>query len=233
MTDAPVVVLLPALNEEACVREVVKGFQAEGARALVIDNGSVDRTAVWARAAGAEVVEEPRRGYGRACLAGLRRLAADPPQVVVFADCDGSADPGALALFVRPILDDHADVVLGSTMPGAPARGPMHQHVGNRLIDGVVRLLYGRRSPATSSYRAVSWSCLHQLGLREETYGLPVETVCRALLVGARILHLPVAQRPRSGGKSKVSGTVGGTVRAASTMVQVALRVRLERGRHA
>ncbi|MCI4352985.1 MAG: glycosyltransferase family 2 protein [Thermoplasmata archaeon] len=226
MTRPSVAVLLPALDEEGAVAEVVEGFRAQQTRVVVIDNGSRDRTAARARSAGAEVVIEPRRGYGRACLAGISYLAVGaPPQIVVFADCDGTVDPRDLPRLLRPMMERQAELVLG-IRTGAGAL-PEHQRLGNRVLLRVVSRLFGTRLCDVPPFRAVGWTTLRTMDLHEATYGLPLETLLRALLMHARVVEVPVRQYSRRTGRSKVGGTVSGTARAAVRMLLLSLRLRV------
>jgi glycosyltransferase involved in cell wall biosynthesis len=227
VTKPSVAVLLPALDEEEAVAEVVEGFRAQQVRVVVIDNGSGDRTAARARSAGAEVATEPRRGYGHACLAGISYLAAGgPPEIAVFADCDGTVDARDLPQLLRPIEDRRAELVLG-IRTGAGVL-PEHQRWGNRVVLGVVSRLFGIRLRDIPPFRAVGWPTLRAMNLHDGTYGLPVETLLRARQMGARVVEVPVRSRARRTGQSKVGGTVGGTVRAAVRILLLSLRLRLE-----
>jgi glycosyltransferase involved in cell wall biosynthesis len=220
------VVVLPALDEEDAVDAVVRGFRRLGPRdVLVVDNGSRDATAARALAAGATVVPEPRRGYGRAVLAGLDALRRDPPRFVVFADCDGTALPEDALRLLAPLRDGTADLSLGRRPPGALAP---HQRAGNALACLALRVAVGARVHDVPPLRAATWDVLDRLRLRESTFGLPMETVARAARIGARIVEVDVDDLARRGGRSKVAGSLGGSVRAAWSMARVVARVRRE-----
>ena len=224
-SDEPTVVL-PALNEQQTIGPVVGEFLREGLRVLVVDNGSTDATAARAVRAGAEVEGEPRRGYGAACLAGLRRLAHDPPRVVVFADADGSCPPGSVRALAAPIERGEADLVLG--VPDRHRAGPVTQLVGNAAVVRALRWLYGVRVRDIPPMRAIGWPSTRLLRLSDANYGLPIETVARGARLGLRIAEVVVPYGRRRGGRSKVGGTVRGTVGAAVRMLWVSLRVRIE-----
>lgn len=220
-------VLIPALNEEEALPAVLAGLPPGLGAVVVVDNGSEDRTATVARSAGAEVVREPRRGYGAACLAGMGRLAASPspPDVVVFMDGDGSDDPGALPRLAGPVLRGDADLALG-VREGEPGAHPWHARLGTALVLAATRLLYGRRFADLPPFRAVEWTRLLELEMDDRDFGWTLQMQIRAVRRGLRIVEVPVPHRPRAGGRSKVSGTVRGTVGAGAKMLWVLARER-------
>ena len=226
-------VVIPALNEEATIGHVVAAVPRDVAgEVIVVDNGSTDATADRARAAGARVACEPRRGYGRACRAGVHAAAGD---VLVFLDGDGSDCPELMELLVRPILEDRHDFVVGSRVLGRRERGSMAwtQLAAGRLAGVLVRALYGVRFTDMCPFRAIRRDALDRLGMREETYGWNLEMQMRAARAGLRILEVPVAHRRRAGGASKVSGTVRGTWAAATRILATFVRVAVERAERA
>ncbi len=222
--------VIPARDEEASVGSVVAEMRAqplaraELAEVVVVDNGSRDATATHARQSGARVVREPRAGYGRACLAGLAALAADPPDIVVFADADASDDPSDLPALLAPILDDQAELVIGSRRLGQlagrvePGALLPQARWGNALACALMRLRWGARFTDLGPFRAVRWDTLRRLGMRDETFGWTVEMQVRVLRAGVRWAEVPVAYRKRVG-RSKISGTVNGTVRAGAKIL--------------
>src|SRR5262249_8125780 len=181
---------------------------------IVVDSGSTDGTPELARKMGARVLAEPRRGYGRACLTGL--ASAEDPDVVVFLDGDYSDRPSELPIMLAPIIEGRADITLGSRLSGKSNPGglPWHQSFGNRLAAGLIRLLYGVRVTDLGPFRAGRADVLRALALEEATYGWAVEMILKASLAGFRIEEVPVSYYPRIG-KSKIGGTVKGTVGAA------------------
>lgn len=220
-------VILPALDEEGAVDQVVRGFREVATRVVVVDNGSSDRTAERARAAGAEVVTEPRRGYGSACLAGLAYLRShDPPSIVVLSDCDGSSRPEDLPQLLSPLRAGRADLVVGRRVPAEPGALLLHQRLGNSAVMAVYRALFGVPVSDPSPFRALRWDLAVSLNLRETTYGFPLEMLVRSREREARILEVPVACFRRRSGHSKIAGTVGGTVRASLSMFTLGLRLR-------
>jgi glycosyltransferase involved in cell wall biosynthesis len=211
-----VAVIIPALNEEDAIAHVVAGLPRDQIHeVIVVDNGSTDRTAEVARAAGAEVVREERRGYGYACAAGAS--AAEAFDILVFMDGDGSDDAAQMRAILAPLVRDEADLVLGSRVLGPAARGALlpHQRLGNELTTALVRLLYGLRITDLPPFKAIRRPLLAELGMREMTYGWTVEMIVKCARRGHRIVEVPVTARARIGGQSKVSGTLKGTVLAA------------------
>ena len=229
MIRTEVAVILPALNEEGSVESVVTGFRDEGVRVLVVDNGSTDDTATRALRAGAEVVHEKNRGYGYACLAGLSYLNTNPPEIVVFADCDGTLDPRDLQNLIQPITSDRADLVLGRRVRVETGALPLHQRIGNEIALVLLRTLYGLAVSDIPPYRAVRWSFLVKLGLSERTYGLPVETVAVAARRNGRVEEVNVTYRRRVEGKSKVTGSLRNSLLAGWAMLSLLVVLRFRK----
>ena len=218
------VLIVPALNEAAVVGDLVRRTPRDViAEVIVVDNGSTDATAAVAQDAGARVVNEPRRGYGAACFAGVTALPPDAG-VAVFLDADGSQRPEEIPLVLDPILAGRADLVLGGrTLVG---RHPVHAAAGTRLVARWVAWRW--RVPITDfgPLRAIRVDLLRRLDLQDRAFGWPVEMVINAAMLGARILEVPVSHAPRLAGRSKVSGTILGTARAGYAFLSTALRVR-------
>ena len=190
---------------------------------IVVDNGSTDRTAEVARTAGAHVVHEPRRGYGYACAAGV--AAAQDADVLVFLDADYSFDPRELPRVVGPILEGRADLVLGSRALGeAPSATLPHQRFGNWLAARLMRWLYGLHVTDLGPFRAIRRDRLLALDMQEMTFGWPTEMMVKAARRGYRIIEVPVTYRTRAAGRSKVSGTVRGTILAGYYILGTTLR---------
>jgi len=230
-----VTVIIPALNEAgnigALVGEII-GLEIPGAAlsVLVADNGSSDGTAEEARQSGARVVSEARRGYGFACAAGV--AAAGEAEILVFLDGDFSASPGDLTIVLGPILAGKADLVQGSREQGgvAPGAMPAHQRLGNRLAARVINLIFGVKLTDLGPYRAIRRDCLLDLDMREMTYGWPTEMTVKAIKRSYRLLEVPVHFHPRRAGKSKVSGTLRGSLLAAWFILGVTLRIAVSQG---
>jgi glycosyltransferase involved in cell wall biosynthesis len=209
-----VTAIMPALNEAESIGEVLAEMPWGSVHeAIVVDGGSGDDTAAVARARGARVVQELRRGYGWACAAGL---AAAESEVVVCLDGDGTDDPTQIPSVLGPVLQGEADLVLGSRLRGTITAGamPFHQRLGNRVSGWLVRVLY--RVPITdiSPFRAARRLELMDLGLTEMTYGWPTEMLVKAVRRGWRVTEVPVGSRPRRAGHSKIIGTPRGTLLA-------------------
>ena len=217
-------VVIPAFNEEQAIGEVVRAVPIDRIHDIVVvDNGSTDDTAAQASLAGARVVFEPRPGYGSACQAGAK--AAADADILVFLDGDRSDDPRQLETVAAPVLDNRADLVIGSRIQGILEKGamPLHGRLGNRFIVFLLRLLYGIDITDIGSFRAIKSQTLFDLKMEQMTYGWPVEMVVKAARKGLRIQSVPINYRRRIG-KSKVTGTIRGTILATYYMFFVPLK---------
>jgi len=225
-------VVIPALNEEEPIGDVSRAVAATHIprEIIVVDNGSTDATAQRAREGGAKVISEPRRGYGRACAAGIRSLSLEC-DVVVSLDGDGSDCPELMNQLIDPIAAEKYDFVIGSRTRGQRERGSMNaqQIFAGRFAGWLLSILYGVRYTDMCPFRAIRRDALERLGMREKTYGWNLEMQMRAARAGLRILEVPVNHRCRAGGKSKVSGTLPGTFVAGARILATFLRVMLER----
>ena len=224
-------VIIPTRNEARAIGRVLADLPADLiTEVLVVDNHSSDGTAEIAARMGARVVREPRRGYGRACLTGLAHTSA--PDVVVFLDGDYSDRPVELPRLLAPISDGRADITLGSrlTGPRMPGALPWHSAFGNRLAAGLISLLFGQRITDLGPFRAARADVLRVLALEETTYGWAVEMILKGALRGFRIVEVPVSYHSRIG-KSKISGTISGTVGAAWFIFSRILRYYFRRRR--
>lgn len=212
MTEVLVDVVLPCLNEKGALPWVLARLP-EGYRAIVVDNGSTDGSAELATQLGAMVIREERRGFGAAAHAGL---LASTAEYVAFCDCDGSLDPAQLPALFAPVIDGSADLVLGSRQP---QRGswPAHARVANVVLAWRLRRLTGERVTDLGPMRAGRRVQLLSLALEDRRSGYPLEMFLKASLRGWRILELPVPYAPRTG-KSKVTGTLLGTITAVRDM---------------
>jgi len=227
-TEHRLAAVVPAWNEAGAIAGVVRGLRAAGACCvLVVDPGSTDETRAAARAAGATVVEEPRRGYGRACLAGAQAAAGH--QLVAFLDGDGSCHPADLGRLAAAA--GAADLVLGRRVDVARGALPWHARLGNVLVSAVVRARTGGAAHDLPPLKVVRADALAVLGLDEAGYGWTVQLVGRALAHPAlRVAEVPVRFLPRAGGESKVSGRLGPSLLAARAMLRQAVAATRRRG---
>lgn len=222
--------IIPALNEQETIADVVRAIPREICEeVIVVDNGSTDATAERAAAAGAHVVREPRHGYGRACAAGVSGVPSDC-DIVVFLDGDGSDCPELMSRLTEPIAEGKYDFVIGSRTRGKREAGSLNfqQLLAGRLAGILLKLLYGVRYTDMCPFRAIRRDALEQLGMREQTYGWNLEMQMRAARAKLRILEVPVDHRLRAGGTSKVSGSVRGTILAATRITMTLIRVATE-----
>ncbi len=232
MTDWPkvrVAVVIPALNEAPAIRQVLDAIPAWVSQVVVADNGSTDRTADIARAAGAQVVPEARRGYGAACLAGIAALRS--PDIVVFLDGDFSDHPEQMERLVAPIVRGEAEFVVGSRTLGGAEPGALTavQRFGNWFACRLVRLTFGVRYTDLGPFRAIAYPSLQRLAMSDRDYGWTIQMQVRAARLGLRTAEVPVTYRRRIG-RSKISGTargvVGAGVKIMATVLGEAVRAR-------
>ena len=217
-------VIIPTHNEAGAIERVLADLPSHlTTEVVVVDSNSMDGTPEIAARMGARVIQEPRRGYGRACLTGL--AAANSPDVVVFLDGDYSDRPSELPILLAPITDGRADITLGSRLHERRSAGalPWHQALGNRLAAGLIRLLYGLEISDLGPFRAGRAEVLCALGLEETSYGWAVEMILKGALAGFRVVEVPVSYYPRIG-KSKISGTLKGTVGAGWFILSLIVR---------
>lgn len=217
------VIIIPALNEEAAIAGVVEGVRYQVDRVIVVDNGSTDRTADIARAAGAEVIATSPHGYGRACLAGV--AAAGDADLLIFMDGDGADDPRDLPYLVAPILSGQADFVVGSRARGASQIGALTltQRWGNALAAGLMKLFWGGSFSDLGPFRAIERSAYQRLNMQAPTFGWTVEMQVRALKQNLRYHEIPVSYRRRIG-TSKISGTIKGVILAGTYILGTIFR---------
>jgi glycosyltransferase involved in cell wall biosynthesis len=224
-------VIIPTHNEAQAIARVLADLPSDlTTEVIVVDSNSSDGTPEIARKMGARVIQEPRRGYGRACLAGL--AAANSPDVVVFLDGDYSDRPSELPILLAPIIEKRADITIGSRLRGQRVAGalPWHQAFGNRLASSLIRVLYGVKITDLGPFRAARAHVLSELALEETTYGWAVEIILKGALAGFRIVEVPVSYYPRIG-KSKISGTLKGTVGAGWFILSLIVRYYFRRRR--
>ena len=224
-------VIIAALNEEEAIAKVVNAVPKDLAdEIVVVDNGSKDRTAEIAAAAGARVVKQPIPGYGRAFRAGLRSVSP-LCEIVVFLDGDGSDCPEMMDRLVMPIVEEKAEFVIGSRTRGKREAGSMnfHQVLAGYMCGAFLRILYGVHSTDMGPFRAIRRDTLERLRLQEETYGWPLEMQMRAARAHVRTMEVPVDYRRRAGGHSKIAGTVRGSILAATRILFTFARIAMQR----
>lgn len=228
-TRPRVALIVPTFDEEAAIGGVLGAVPRSAVDEIIVaDSGSADRTVERARAAGARIVTESCRGYGRACRAGAE--AAGDCDILVFLDGDGSDPPELIPALLAPIVDDGYDFVIGSRIRGRRERGSMsaHQIAAGHAVGFVLHWLYRVRYTDMGPFRAIRREALAGLGMREMTFGWNLEMQMRAARAGLRILEIPVDHRKRAGGVSKVSGSVSGTVRASLRIGATLTRIACE-----
>jgi glycosyltransferase involved in cell wall biosynthesis len=233
MTGENIAIIIPALNEEHALQQLLAEIPHDFARwTIVVDNGSTDRTAAVAQATGAIVVNEPTKGYGRACFTGLQTATNLGAEILIFMDGDGSDDPADLPMMLAPLDKGQADFVIGSRVDKRSERGaiPPQARLGNWLVSRMISTLYGVRIHDIGSFRVMRRSALDALQMREMTFGWPVEMLVKAARAKYQIIELPIHYRRRSHGRSKVAGTVVGSVKAAYYMLSTTLRYAGGRG---
>ena len=232
-------VIIPALNEEANIAALITEIQTVAAdpqlmvritQIVVVDNGSSDATADLARTAGAEVVREPRRGYGRACLSGAEAASAE---ILIYMDGDRSEVPAEMPLLLAPFLDG-AGLAIGSRVRGSVQPGALspQQLVGNRIGSWLIFLIHRIRITDFGPYRVVGRTALLSFGMNEMTYGWPTEMIVRASQHGLRVAEVPVTCRRRGGGESKVSGNLRASLLTGWRMLSIMLRCWWDERRH-
>jgi glycosyltransferase involved in cell wall biosynthesis len=229
--------IIPVLDEEGAIGQVVAAVPPNWVdEVVVVDGGSRDATVAEARAAGATVLIENERGYGRACAKGAAAAVAGGAEILVFLDGDGSDRPDEIPRLVQPILASKYDFVIGSRTRGAREKGSMgiHQALAGRVVGAAIGILHGVYYTDMCAFRAIRADALTKLAMREMTYGWNLEMQMRAALTGLRVLELPVPHGRRLAGKSKVAGTFRGTVKAGfrilATFVRIACELRQARG---
>jgi glycosyltransferase involved in cell wall biosynthesis len=219
-----ITLLMPARDEALALPVVLSAVPGEIDQLLIVNNGSRDETANVARKNGARVIEEPRPGYGNACLAGLKTLEKNPPDIVAFADADGSDDLSRLSDLIDPLVNEDIDLVLGKRVPGEPGALSRQQKFGNRLAVFLINLFWGHAYNDLGPMRVIKWASLQSLGMSDRNYGWTIEMQIRALKKGLRIKELPVPYRRRAAGRSKVSRTLSGSLRAGAKIIWVVCR---------
>jgi glycosyltransferase involved in cell wall biosynthesis len=224
-----VTLIIPARNEVLSLPGVLNNVPAFIDNIVVVNNGSTDTTAEVAQQCGVRVVTEPEAGYGRACLAGLAALQESPPDLVAFVDADGSDDLACLNALLLPLAGGRADLSLSWRRPVDSAALSPQQRYGNRLVTRLIRLIWGHHYRDLGPMRALTWPALLAIGMVDRDFGWTVEMQIRALKRGLRVEEQPVPYHARKAGRSKISRTLSGTLRAGTKMLWVVMREALFR----
>ena len=225
--------IIPVLDEEGAIGPVLAAMPREWVdEIVVVDGGSHDRTVAESTAAGARVLVESERGYGRACARGVAAAVEAGAEILIFLDGDGGDRPEMIPTLVQPILNGKFDFVIGSRTRGQHEKGSMgaHQLLAGRLIGAAIGLVCGVRYTDMCAFRAIRADALARLGMREMTYGRNLEMQMRAARTRLRIVELPVPHGRRVAGHSKVAGTLRGTLKAGGRIVATFVRVACKRG---
>jgi glycosyltransferase involved in cell wall biosynthesis len=223
-----VAVIIPAYNEEKSIAHVLGDIPRQWVRTIVVvDNGSSDRTAEYARLHGATVVPEPQRGYGAACLAGIASLTSNI-EIIVFLDADYSDFPEELEKVVAPIVQGQADMVIGTRMHDRATRACLtpQQRYGNKLATFLIKCFWGFRYSDLGPFRAINRKSLDLLQMEDRNFGWTVEMQIKAVQKGLKIAEVPVQYRVRIG-RSKISGTLKGTILAGTKILYTVFRYAL------
>ncbi|MGR3178596.1 MAG: glycosyltransferase family 2 protein [Candidatus Anammoxibacter sp.] len=221
-------VIIPAYNEEESIGLVIGDIPKQLVdQIIVVNNGSDDRTVINAESAGAYVVNEPTKGYGQACLKGIASLSGDT-DTVVFLDGDYSDYPEDMKALVEPIINGEVDMTIGSRIIGKKEKGALmwHSSIGNVFASSMIRLFWGFRYTDLGPFRAIRYKSLMQIGMKDTNFGWTVEMQIKAVINKLRIIEIPVRYRKRIG-QSKITGTVGGSIKAAVKIIYTIIKYRI------
>ena len=219
-----IALLIPARNEALSLPRVLRAVPSQIDRVVVIDNGSTDATAFIAQEHGASVVSVPEAGYGRSCLAGIAFLRSNPPDIVAFADGDGSDEISRLIELIDHMTTNAADLVMEKRIPVYPEAISPQQRFGNYLATTLIRLIWRHGFADLGPMRAISWETLQDLDMRDQTFGWTIEMQIKAVKAGLKIAECPLPYRNRIAGQSKVSRTCKGTILAGVKILWVIFR---------
>ena len=220
MNETKISIIIPALNEENSIGQVINSLPKIYHQLIVVDNGSNDSTRKIAKKNGAIVLIEKKRGYGNACLKGIRFLKKTPPDIVVFLDGDFSDYPQEIKKIIKPIEQKKVDFVIGSRIKSLREKGSMtpQQIFGNKLACFLLKLIYGGKFTDLGPFRAIKWDTLMDLNMIDETYGWTIEMQLKVLRKKISYNEVPVSYRRRIG-DSKISGTIRGSLFAGIKII--------------
>jgi glycosyltransferase involved in cell wall biosynthesis len=226
-----IVLILPAKDEAQTLPSVLSDIPQEIDHVIVVDNGSMDATAKIANKHGALVISETVPGYGRACLASFQTLHEMNPDIVAFADADGSDDVKRLCDLVDPVVSGNVDLVLEQRIPAVSQAISIQQRLGNHIATSLIHIIWGHLYSDLGPMRAMRWSSLKSLHMKDQDYGWTVEMQIKALKRGLRICEIPMPYRIRTAGRSKVSRNLQGSIRAGMKILWVIFREALPDGK--
>lgn len=220
MENSSVCVIIPAFNEEQAIGKVIRDIPSFVKKVIVANNGSTDNTKKIAEDAGALVVDEPRKGYGWACLKGIEHAGSIKPGIIVFLDGDYSDYPEEIPKLIEPILNNGMDMIIGSRVLGNREKGSLtpQQRFGNWLATRLMRIFYGANFTDLGPFRAIRFDRLKSLKMSDKTYGWTIEMQIKAAKQNLKFTEVSVNYKKRIG-KSKVSGTVKGTILAGIKII--------------
>jgi len=224
-----IALLIPARNEAPALPAVLNTIPPLVDSVVVIDNGSTDATARVAHSHGAQVVSESNPGYGMACLAGMETLKKNPPDIVAFADADGSDDLSRLPELIAPLVKGQADLVIERRVPVEPDALSQQQRFGNWLATTLIRLFWGHTFQDLGPMRGMRWEPLQNLNMKDQDFGWTIEMQIKAVKTGLRIIEVPLPYMKRSAGTSKISRTIKGAIKAGIKIIWVIFREALMR----
>jgi len=224
MKNINIALILPARNEAETLPKVLQSIPPIINNIIVVDNGSTDETANIAKKYGSTVIFEKRAGYGMACLAGINSLMENPPDVIAFADADGSDDISKIYEILSPIIKGTADLVLEKRIPVNKNALTFQQRFGNALAIYLIYLIWKFKYQDLGPMRAMKWQTLLNLNMKDRNFGWTIEMQIKALKYGLRVLEIPLPYHMRTGGKSKISRTIKGTIKAGFKILWVIFR---------
>ena len=224
INGSSIALIMPARNEEPCLPGVLSAVPPAIDKVIVVDNGSTDETGAVARKNGARVIQHPVPGYGSACLAGIAALTDNPPDVVAFADADGSDGVENIRALLAPLINGEADMAMAIRVPDSGGALSLQQRFGNRLATCLISLIWGHAYRDLGPMRAITWQGLCSLNMEDRDFGWTMEIQIQTIKAGLRVVEIPLPYHVRAAGRSKISGTVIGVFRAGFKILWVIAR---------